>query len=175
MFGARSSTDRASDYGSEGLGFESLQARRSIKPQVSPLTCGFVVAGVATAHRRGRNRGALNRLRALSEPRPHSRAGSAHRTAGSGPGSSRRPAVRRRSVAGRWPAAPGHRTTSAREGRRAGCHRSRRRRSRHGREHDAGRSGGDRFSQQVHRLRRQQEAALQGGAAAVLTGEDRSG
>ncbi len=41
----------ASDYGSEGLGFESLQARRSIKPPVSALTGGFVVLGVGRCHR----------------------------------------------------------------------------------------------------------------------------
>ncbi|WP_203337547.1 helix-turn-helix domain-containing protein [Nocardioides limicola] len=34
------------------MGFESLQARKSIKPQVSPLTCGLIVLGhniIATA------------------------------------------------------------------------------------------------------------------------------
>jgi hypothetical protein len=38
---ARSSTDRASDYGSEGLGFESLRARHTESQEVPPLTCGF--------------------------------------------------------------------------------------------------------------------------------------
>ncbi len=59
---ACSSTDRASDYGSEGLGFESLQAHRSKKPQVSPLTCGFVVGGLALGWSRSA-RGGVTRLK----------------------------------------------------------------------------------------------------------------
>ena len=35
MFGARSSTDRASDYGSEGLGFESLRAHQHAAANLS--------------------------------------------------------------------------------------------------------------------------------------------
>src|SRR5438128_933877 len=41
---ARSSTDRASDYGSEGWGFESLRARCTLTsrfPMNPALTCGF--------------------------------------------------------------------------------------------------------------------------------------
>ena len=34
---ARSLTDRASDYGSEGWGFESLRARHGIKPIAIPI------------------------------------------------------------------------------------------------------------------------------------------
>ncbi len=40
--GARSSTDRASDYGSEGWGFESLRARSSRSAGRSRLTWAFV-------------------------------------------------------------------------------------------------------------------------------------
>ena len=40
--GARSSTDRASDYGSEGWGFESLRARSPKPRPLSPVTWAFV-------------------------------------------------------------------------------------------------------------------------------------
>jgi hypothetical protein len=44
---ARSSTDRASDYGSEGWGFESLRARRSEGGYrlVTPLLCAYTATG----------------------------------------------------------------------------------------------------------------------------------
>ena len=44
---ARSSTDRASDYGSEGWGFESLRARTSYRPLAHPAGA-FLVALQAT-------------------------------------------------------------------------------------------------------------------------------
>ena len=44
---ARSSTDRASDYGSEGWGFESLRARPGHRPVARPAA-GFLAASGAT-------------------------------------------------------------------------------------------------------------------------------
>src|SRR5271167_1519174 len=47
--GARSSTDRASDYGSEGWGFESLRAR----PQKCRLSCTYANQPPSTQGLRG--------------------------------------------------------------------------------------------------------------------------
>ena len=44
---ARSSTDRASDYGSEGWGFESLRARSVLRQTTRPLTSGNAGGGLA--------------------------------------------------------------------------------------------------------------------------------
>src|SRR5215510_12824901 len=42
---ARSSTDRASDYGSEGWGFESLRARPAQRPVANPAAGFLAVLG----------------------------------------------------------------------------------------------------------------------------------
>ena len=63
--GARSSTDRASDYGSEGWGFESLRARSLRQRRHQPSTCADAVAGCFRLRRV-----ALASLRKISGWRP---------------------------------------------------------------------------------------------------------
>jgi hypothetical protein len=65
---ARSSTDRASDYGSEGWGFESLRARPAQRP-VPILEPAFCMSGTAAEYSNAdRNGGSCSGLVALVEP-----------------------------------------------------------------------------------------------------------
>ena len=70
---ARSSTDRASDYGSEGWEFESLRARSQIAPATGR---GFSLAGPRPAALRARARSCVRSPRSRSSgsrPRPSGR------------------------------------------------------------------------------------------------------